>query len=683
MSDTEVDNSLDSDSTIETVQFESVLLALQLAAQDAKETGDFLSYSTVLDVYLSEPNRYSEFEREQLLSHLLQILLENTDIVYEVGWDIPSLLISYIDSDMSLKVSLRQTPCVYKVLKIFEVLAHHGNPKELFLKSTELLSSIKISHNTSDSSRNEKFYDLKVYCIFELIDSCMRRIHTLYPSRFLAMTVTSFINSIYINPVTNAEAANFIWKRLYTFARNYTRPPLPADAKCSPEELAKICEDEDYLQRKLLTAFITESINLAVRSSPVGYSVDLFNYLQLVLPSGVKYTNNYQLLFPVLDRLHELALSFDMNLTSDFEDFVLSSRKLVETPLKGEDVSSLFEVLVIDYQKLFAQSLVSTENSAVSDSLAGKLILFTHSVAVSRDFTKVSISIADALAITLRLAVPGMVHEAFISRGQFDVAVFWSWYAIHKMYATHSSPKVEVLISAIPETLLLTYFQSLLFMIISSHAFPYYRFVMLTLLTKLLSLAPEDIAYKFIMDSLRHCPYENIKAALVGVLKELFTKDKATFDSIADSLNAVQLEESKTKDSESGEGTTESASKDIKVSPPLPAREAKATSRYFALTDSRIAEIFELADEKIEITFPETDSGLDLSPAALPTLSALLNLLVVLKPSISETTKLKAVTDAVLLRVSRIETQWKDDPSKTEAVNTVRLLTITIDRINA
>lgn len=667
MSQSDYDNALDtSDATLEDAKFEKVLGSLQLAAQDAKDSGDFLSYSTVLDIYLSDPSRYTIEEREELLSHVLAILSEDLDLVYEIGWDLPSLFIPFLDSDYDMSGPIRLVPCAYKVLKLFELLAHDGNPKELFLKCTELLNSIKVTDHVSNNPEvAHKYYDIKVYCIFELIDSCLRRIHTMFPLRFLGMTVTSFINSIYLNPLKSLTEAAFIWKRLYTFARNYTRPPLPEKIDVTPEELAKINEDEDYLQRKLLTGFLTEAINLVLRYLILGFSVAYFNVLLQNLPAESKLANDFVLGIPVLDRLYELALSFDLNLESAFAGFLDSTDKLLDFTLESgkldDDITGeLFEKLVVDYQKTFAHSLVDTLANEVTDSLGGSLNLYVYSVASQNQFDKIDISIPQAIAIGLRLVIPGLVHSTFCNRGLHDLSVLCSWIAI----LSADKRTVEVELAKIPSVILRSYYQAILFTIISSASDLFFRYITLTLLTKYLSLSPEAVTYDFLMNCLKECPYENVKAALVGVFKELVTKDKIQEDALVDSLNNLSL------------------SKDTPAPPPLPARDTVKKTKYITLTPERLKELFDVIYEYVDLTFVDDESGPTLNLGTVPTLQASLNLLILLKRDLLILQEqVRKLTDVVLDKAGAVDKKWNGDSSQAALLNATGIIKITIDRL--
>lgn len=668
MSETEFDNALDtSDATLEGAKFEKVLGSLQLAADDAKETGDFLSYSTVLDIYLSDPSRYTIEEREELLSHVLAILSEDSALVYEIGWDLPSLLIPFIDSDHDMTGPIRQLPCVYKVLKLFELLAHDGNHKELFLKCTELLNTIKVTdHVTNDPDVAHKYYDIKLYCIFELINSCLRNIHTLFPLRFLGMTVTSFINSIYLNAPKKLVEAEFIWKRLCTFARNYTRPPLPEKIEVSASELQKINDDEDYLQRKLLTGFLTEAINLVLRLEILGFSVIFFHHLLHSLPSQPRIIKDYELQMSVLDRLYELALSFDMDLQKAFNGFILSTDNLlifqVDAGKLDDDITGeLFEKLVVDYQNTFAHSLVDSKANEVTDSLGGSLNLYIYSIVSKDQFDKINVTIPQAVAIGLRLIVPGLVHSTFTNRGLHDVAILCSWIAI---LSAHDKKSIEVELAKIPSVILRSYYQAILFVIITSASSLFFRYISLTLLTKYLSLSPESVAYDFLINCLKECPYENIKAALVGVLKELVTKDKLNDDVLADALSKVSI------------------SKDGSVPPPLPTRDVAKKTKYITLTPERVTELLRVIQDYVDVTFVSSESGPTLNQTTVCILQASLNLLILLKRELlvprEEVDKL---TDLVLGKAKAVEKKWTGDSSQVALLNTLGILNVTIDRL--
>lgn len=665
MSDTESEHQLQvSEDTIEERNFVSILLLISNGAIDAKETEDYLSYSTLLDVQLSEPANYSIDEQEQLLEQLLKTLAQDPHLVYEIGWDLPSLILPFVESDDAFVKPIRDIPCVYRVIKLFEVLALHGNAKELFLKANELLASIKLEIRDGNWEAPTKIYEVKFYCLFELIVSCLRKIQTLYPSRFLSMVVSTLISNFYTSPPVTMENFQFLLKRIYDFARNYNRPPLPDSVSEDKATLDKIMEDENYLQRKLLSAFVTEGLNLLLKHENLGFSAHYFRSLQDILSPETKYTSAHNLKQPVLDRIYQLTESFDMDLRKVWVATQKATDALVQFP---EDPISddayrvqLFESLVKDFQKNFAISIVDMDANQVSDSLHGSIALFTYQIGITDDYALVDISFKQALSLGLRILVPGLVHTNFTRRGLQDLAVFWMWVAIEKLKGSASTLELET--AAIPPVVFSTYLQCLMFILVSSFTQSYFRFVTLTLITRLLSSAPETIAYDLIMNSLEECPYENVKAALVQILKTLLTRDRIETEQLVNGLDSLKIERSETP-----------------AAPPLPSRAKPKTTRYINLTEERFSQIIDVVNKYIDSTFAQGSLNLELTS----TLQAYLNLLIsIAGHEHANPEEISKIGVSVSEKLTTIKEKTKDDPLRANVFNVAGMLGVSVDRLS-
>lgn len=673
MSDSEAEVSLvSSNGTLEGFTFEQVLEILQHAAQDAIETKDYLSYSTVLDIHLSEPGRFSADEREALLQQLLDSLSGNQELVYEVGWDIPALIIPFVDSEFNFHGGIRAAPGVYKVLKIFEVLALHGNAKELFLKSTELLSSLKSTDCTGNQEFAFKFFEIKLYCIFELISSSLRRIHTLYPSRFLAMAVSSFMNCLFINPTEEETDFAFFMKRMYSFARSYTAPPKPEKTDLPAEDLAKIEEDENFLQRKLLTALLTESVYMGLRLEIIGFTVSYFNHLHRLLAAGKTATLDFVLDLSVMFRLNELALSFDLSPQTEFEEFLVLSEKLVDfkaAAASEEETFSgdLFERLVVDFQNVFANCIVNAKTGSVSNALGGNLLLFTYEASSTNAENCIDISLNQAIAIAIRVIVPGIVHRSLYHRGMIDMAVFWCWYAVQRILAL--SKTLELELSSVPKAIMSTFLQALLYGITTHGNHSQFRYLALTLLTKILSAAPEDVSYSFIINALRECPFKGAKTVLIGVLRVLIISEKKV-DDICESLKSLDLKAS---------------GGDQKNAPPLPARNSDGKSTFITLTESRADDVLSLVEEYIELTFQKSGDALQVNFEHLSTLLGLLNLLIPLRQSAfiksNDIAEIIATTNKQISEVEKTFGENEENKENSVLLNAVTVLRVALNRL--
>lgn len=669
-------SSISSNSTIEELPFETVKSNLKLAAADSLETGDFLSYSTVIDIYLSDPTKYEYAEREELLQTLLDVLNENPKLTYEIGWDLPQLVVLYVELNFAFDLPLRSSPCTVKVFKIFECLAKHGNPKELFLKACELLSELNVNDNsnTDDTEEiREKFFDLKLYCILELINSNLKKIETLYPSKFLAMFMTAFLNCLHQFFKTNVvEDTEFIFKRIYSIIRNYDTMPLPKEIELSDKELRKIVADENALQRKILISFITNAATVIGRTWSSNRSVLYFKNF-----CNKPIVHDQNLL--IIDRFHELCFSFDIDLNTMFKDFIVDSHTLFhkfDLKKSTDDlIGDIFETLVVDYQENLLTSIVNKDARELQISKLGCLI-YHYSYPLERSEFPLSITFNDALVLTLRLIVPMMVNPAFMSSSLKDIVVYWSWYTIEKLI--HEGKNISLEISSIPKVFLITYFQCILFIISSDNSSKYFRYTSLTLLTRILILTPEQISYEFLKDCLSNFPSISMKSAIVGILKELLTKDK--------------IDEKPVKE----EPLEEELAKLSVKAPKLPERDTVKATKFLTLTDAIFKDIIDFINNVIDESFVEVenpqDSGTEtetevdeirkyrVNPQQLSLLSVTLNLIVAIK-KYDVAIKHQNEVDKIVKYLSDVIASCKKQKDHEAIINLLDMLAITLDRI--
>ncbi|KAI5948657.1 hypothetical protein KGF57_005402 [Candida theae] len=667
-SDLRSTSDLESESTIhEPIPFEKVVESLNNGAKDAVAEKDYLSYSTLLDIQLHDPSRYTYDEREQLMSCLLEILSSSDTLVYEIGWDIPSIIIPYIESDFEFNSGIRDAPCVYKILKIFEILAKEGNPKELFLKSSELLASLSLSDDPNmEFSNKENFFEIKLYNLNELMANCLRKIPTLYPSRLLAMSVGSYINLMYSllqTPIAN-QTYQFVLKRAYGFARNYDGAPKPDNVKHTDTELAKIKKDEDYLIRKLLTGFITNMVYMGTTSYISYFAMRHFYHLER--DAGKILDDQTAPDTAILDRFYELSYSFDIYLKTIFDKFVDDSKKLVwGISHSGDDFADvLFEKCVVDYQTNLLTNIVDSDAKSINDSVLGEIILFTQSIVVKRSFDSPLITLSDAICIALRLLIPQMVQKTFVHRTLQDVALFWIWYALQQN-EIKSDPNYDAKIdlTSIPQQYLPVFYQCLIF-VFHSFESSRVRYMMLTLLTKLLILTPESVGYDVIKDTIENCPFEVIRPALIGIYKHLLLTSKTNVNDVESDLRKVSLKEN------SGAGVK---------APELPPRRINTTT-YYALTDEKFNDILEWAILAQSEAFIESDGDIRMDPGKLSALASILNLLVALKKKdvvVANTDKVEKVLKSLERNIESINKNGSNQLEK----NAAGMLKLTIDRI--
>ncbi|CAM9015304.1 unnamed protein product [Wickerhamomyces anomalus] len=310
----------------EQLPVDTVCEYIENAIVELKETGDYLSYATLLDIHLSDPERYNDEEKLQLLNKLHDILSENLDVVREIGWDLPELLINFYDLEWDYTGSLlRETGLIKAIMDNFDLVAKNGNAKELFLKSIELLTTLEDFDASNEKSF--KIADIKLHTLIELLNTSLKRINTIYPSRFLSMATASLLRAITMY-CTKSIHTRFVLRRLYAFARDYMAPLKPNDYLSkhgiTQEEADKIEDDENFLQRKLLQSFLTQISEITFLQNSFDLSVELYKSLQYKCQNKLPPPdeNNEEAITSsrgLFTRVTQLALSFDLDLADDFE----------------------------------------------------------------------------------------------------------------------------------------------------------------------------------------------------------------------------------------------------------------------------------------------------------------------------------------------------------------------------
>lgn len=318
----------------------------ELVAQER----DYLSFATVLEVHLSNAYHYTDEEGHAILNKLSEVLSKDEELVQEIGWDIPSMVLKFVPSkNYFFDDILRSNPKVKLLFAVFDVLAKHGNPKEIFLRCCEILESLGFHDDNTfyeeyvpldeirfvDDELKEKTLNFKFHLIFELLRSTFRRITTLYPLRFLAMIVASTLK-YYTNNLVYLLNPSFALRRIYTFIRDYLPPRTPGGV---------VLEDEKYLQRKLLQSFLTECIEIVCRYFLTDFALDFFRKAveqrREPLPTpgtagaqqSVYISESLEQMDLVLERCHELALACDIDYKSMLKENILATADRMFAPV--------------------------------------------------------------------------------------------------------------------------------------------------------------------------------------------------------------------------------------------------------------------------------------------------------------------------------------------------------------
>lgn len=516
------------------------------AAREAEKTGDYISYATVIDIHCSDPSRYKHVDRVKILTSLLEVLRTNPKICEEIGWDLPALLLPYFNvEDFDFNDGLEGHPTFYPLIMLFSTLAEYGNPKELFLKTVETLSTLtcdrapendKLKFKQAESLR--KFEVCKFHVLEELMSSCMKKIKTQYPSRFLA----SAASAILMFSARNAALfrhfpliVGILARRVYVFIRDWGMDgDEPMDM--SPDEQAKSAK---ILQSLSTYFFYSWFHRVAVRWSSNLFREIKHSIHELPRAERAKYDNpksNGSAVYTIYNRWGTLALSLDLDPSQYFlpliqeiqEDVQEATKGGLDDTLAGFSKSSLSDASPI----AFVDYSMYDDASEIPLSQEGLLMLATQYMMENRDHS-LNISLDQLVSMTLYLVHRSSPKEP-LPFAITDLLLFWGWWTLKDM----ERPEVRQL----DEAFYVKYLQFLVF-ISASSPLPEIRNIAYTLCGRLLYLQHESVSFAFIADTIADCPFENAQVAMVGILKRLMIPDE-----ISDQLSKLRIPDVPTRE---------------------------------------------------------------------------------------------------------------------------------------
>lgn len=587
---------------------------------------DPVSLVTIIDMYIEQVDLDgTRKEKETFLGTLLDQLKTHPKTVGEIGWDLPKELLRFFSKrSVNSNTRLTDEKVVVLVMSCFNEIALAGNPKECLLIGCQLLSELSISElsetlddedddenitptaTTSDTVTSadipkdsdyigrtvierdpvQFFFGLQSYALFELIQTVIRRISTLYPSKFLGMAVSAILKYLKSN-IDEIEDVNIVLRRVYTFCRVYSPSDVPQDikeeGKLTKSELEKIEEDELALQRKLLRSLCTFGIGYGLKT--VSFRLDIKYYAAL---TGIpfQFPTFYEKTFEIAVRYYQLALSFDIDLKEMFLNYIEETKNIYkslppdESIINDEAKNAIGQVV---YQLSYTyqlQKLAKYKDLELDPN--GILILSGLHYEATGKSLLTNINTQDAIRVYLRCVTPGLFSDVYSNSAAEAIAVYWLWVAI----TTSPYKEMKQHLSELPSYLNTVFLQMFLlksFDQVNEIA----RMVNFTLLTRILCLMPEDITFAFIIDTLLTCPYAHAKLAILSILKDLMLKTCHCKDGITAQMDKLKL------------GDNSSKEVDSRNPPPPPPRP------YISVNEHRMASIHSVALISIEASAHE------------------------------------------------------------------------------
>lgn len=472
-----------------------------------KETKDYISYATLLDYYLSDPSQYTEDEKEKLLKTLLEIFLVEDELVYEIAWDVPSIILPYFESQADFyEHALSTVPSTVTLMKIFKVLAKNGNQKELFLKSIECLGLIEVEPLDEDDERNaevaERFFELKFVAIFELLSATLSQVEAQYPSRFLANATAALIAFVVQQLDTiSLRSLTFILRRLFLLGRDYN--PSPGDKVISDSEI--------QLQQRLLQRFVTDVASMGLEK----YSIKWAQRFYVELKKGVAFNQSLVVRSEAYDldettyafddiiyRITQLAYSVDIELHELFADLVKETTESADTERAADEQEP--EAGPFDFTS-------AKTPQGIPLSKEGILLLATsarfHDRSNPRSF---HLAFPELIDLTTRFLMDGGGDRA--SAGIQDALCFWA------LWVSRKTTRAEV--RAVAKPRFFSYLQMLMYMAAMGTTAPDVRQMAYSITARLLGLHAPEVRLEYLVDTIENCPFPNVREASVRMLKD-------------------------------------------------------------------------------------------------------------------------------------------------------------------
>ncbi|ODQ44291.1 hypothetical protein PICMEDRAFT_18221 [Pichia membranifaciens NRRL Y-2026] len=620
MSDTEVESL----NTVSPLTFKEIVANIKDCAAETAQTQDFIGFSTVLDLYLHDWNVYSVEERLALMELLCQILDDDKELLAEVAWDLPPLLLPFLDCEWPVRFALKDTVEVPLVWKAFNLLATYGNPKELLLTCCEQLGQladpvedaatideaeiIEIETNMDDwykTQYNDLSYliqdyvtdwsnrcvIIKFHTLFQCIKFCVQRVKTLYPSKFLSMAVSSILN--FFNSAEHISGVISVQRSLYIFLRDYIPPEIPDDTLTSgentPEELARIFDDECYLQRKLIRLLFDSIVDKMARDHHRVFIAKLLPKL------GFPKMASEELFFELINRLLSLSLSLDIDLSGSLAKEIKDAAFLFD----GSDnkVESSEDILSLAVSAYNNSSFRSKEPKALPTSTTSLGFLYMYAKYIENWNISIpeSIKVLDLIKVQLKMFIPYIVNSKLTDLTSVGYFMVLTIIKIEKSKVIASKEEFEI---KKVNLLIRTYLQNISSIICRSDSLImaklYSKFM-----KKFLQHLPEDISYSYILDTLTNCPFDENVLSTLTIFKNLISMSKFDDENLTADLSELSLD-------------GKESSKKSALPPPLPQRSGKGFKTSFInFTKLRQDDFINLVNEWTAATFDSNESNLD------------------------------------------------------------------------
>ncbi|CAL9738369.1 YAP1-binding protein 1 [Monosporozyma servazzii] len=610
---------------------------LKKAFNDHNE--DPVSLVTIIDLYATQfDNEGSREDIVDYLTVLYQLLKTNENVVHEIGWDLPKVLLDlFNEKNIDLDSKLTENGIITLVMRCFDEISRLGNPKECLLTGCDLLSTLSFDPDLDEEITDEAIYgsetrnddkedkigvptqkpkaeegnfqkptatqteqeifiaksstdfipNLKVHVIFQLLGSTLKRVKTIYPSKFLGMVISSILAFLKKN-IDTIEDPSFVLHRIYTLTINYQPIILPYgdDIDISEDDYKEVVADEHDLSLKLLQEFITLVLSMSYKRKELNF--DVIYYVSLTGKSVDMdlYEDGFEKL---CNQFLELSDKFDINIKDQFFKILNEAEKIYEPILNQSSSSSESDMNQMVYQLAYTYNMkkaLETKNLQLNPQ--GTILLSAFYYLQNKKSVIPEIDIQKVIYLYLACSTTSLYSPMYDNKGLDSVCRYWLWVSVTERPVAALKLKLKEM-----GPVIIKVFLQMLLVKTCANTGEHIRGISFILLTRILCLIPEDISYDFIFDTLLTCPYGNAKTTILKILKDLMTKNSGIF---TDSTGKAEVTSVTAHMKELNVD-------DVSKPPSLPPRP------YIGITDDRMAAIHSLAVMSIEKITTELESG--------------------------------------------------------------------------
>lgn len=517
---------------------------------DAFENGveDPVSLVTLIEIYADQLDEEGTLDdKRKFLEILAEQLETQKEVTFKISWDMPKQLLKWASGkNIKIHETLRASKILPPLMKCFMSITIHGDPRELLISGCDILGSLSAEEETITYLRETKddpelniekendvymerspgdfFVGLKLHMVYELIYTSLKRIDTLYPSKYLNIAVAAFEKIITTNAIT-MEDPSILLRRSYLFCKTYmpNDPPkevlLKDGTKLEGSDLQDIIDKEVIIQGKLLKHLCTFAVGEGLNGSGDRSEVQVYHSMaRLKMPKEPFY----ETLVDSKLRFYDLALSFDIDLKQEMINCVNDSKRIYKALPKIEDVPTREAQRMITKGVMKLSFSYHLQKMAHDTSLTlhpqGILVLSSIYYLASKKHLYPEIPLSDTIFLYLRFASIGIISKMHSNRAVDGAIRYFMW--VHM--STSSSLKLRKEMATISPFVLESFFECFLIKV-SARELASDKTLQCTLFTRLLCCAPENISFRFICNVLRDFPYGQGKYLIIGILKQLFT----------------------------------------------------------------------------------------------------------------------------------------------------------------